>query len=119
ACSDNNRGKPPPDGGGGVGGVGGESTPMPWSGTAACSPDGFCAENPLPLASNLVDVWAAGPSDVWAVGGGDRSAEAGVILRFNGSSWSAVTPAAQAGQMMRGVYGFSRNDVHLVRDGWP
>jgi len=89
--------------GGGTGGTG--TTPMPWSGTATCSSDRFCWENPLPQGTDLVDVWSAGPSDVWAVGGRDlRTPEVGVILRFNGSSWSSVTPdAAVVHDKMRGV----------------
>jgi hypothetical protein len=42
----------------------------------------------------------------------------GVILRFNGSSWSSVTPdAAVVHDKVRGVYGVSATNVHVVGNG--
>lgn len=58
----------------------------------------------------LLDVWAEDSNDVWAVG------EAGLVVRFNGTSWSKVTitsiTSGQEDYDFHGVY--SSGDVVLL-----
>ena len=61
---------------------------------------------PSPTRLELRSVWGTGPTDVYAVG------EDGIMLRFNGSSWSVMakpqselllTVAGSSGGMVRAV----------------
>jgi hypothetical protein len=56
----------------------------------------------------LVAVWGASPSDVFAVGG------AGVIVHFDGSSWSGMARATDVG--LSAVWGSSGSDVFTAGD---
>jgi hypothetical protein len=54
----------------------------------------------------LNGVWASGPNDVWAIGSNDLSSS--IILRWNGSAWSAKT---NLGTTLSQVWGSIRGDV--------
>jgi hypothetical protein len=66
----------------------------------------------------LYAVWGTGPTDVWAVGGTNAYApggnEPGIILHFDGASWTEV-PTRQAPLVpLFGVWGSGPSDVTAV-----
>lgn len=69
-------------------------------------------------SSSLRGVWALSSSNVWAVGTTvSASSSTGTILRFNGTSWSTVTPGITLPSSLDAVWGSSANDVWLVGSG--
>ncbi|MGE3670503.1 MAG: hypothetical protein AB7K71_12630 [Polyangiaceae bacterium] len=46
-----------------------------------CDQSGWCLENPVPYAGNLLGVYPVATNDVWAIGRSD-------ILHFDGSKWT-------------------------------
>ena len=57
----------------------------------------------------LVSVWGTGPDDVWAVGGTE---ERGLVLHWDGESWSPVETGADA--LLWWVYGFRADDIYAA-----
>jgi hypothetical protein len=55
---------------------------------------------------SLYDAWGTGPTDVFVVGG------SGKILRYNGSSWSAMTSGTT--NWLYGVWGTNSTNVFAV-----
>ena len=80
--------------------------------------------NPDPNVNLLSDVDGAAPDDVWAIGNfgsdGYGGTLGGVVLRWNGSTWSQVAvPGATSSDTLRlpvleDVLAISRNDVWIV-----
>lgn len=72
--------------------------------------------NPGTLADTLESVSAASPHAAWAVGNwANQSKEGGLILRFNGTSWSAQHPPAAAGPVeLQAVDARTPTDVWAV-----
>lgn len=56
--------------------------------------------------THLTGIWGTGGTDVWAVGAG------GVILRFNGTSWSAIPSGT--GETLTDVWASAANDAWVV-----
>ena len=69
--------------------------------------DGSFTKKTSGTADDLVDVWAASSTEAWAVG------ERGTIVRWNGMTWAAVTPAVSTAAL-RGIWGSAANDVWVV-----
>jgi hypothetical protein len=66
------------------------------------------------VEQTLYGIWGTGPDDLWAVGGTLSPRERpGIILHFDGSSWTA----AQADAALFKVWGASATDVWAVGDG--
>ncbi len=71
--------------------------------------EGFwCPVLPAPTAADLCGVDGRSGTDAWAVGNG-------VILRWNGTTWSTVTGAA--GLVLRGVWAGPSGNAWAVGDG--
>ncbi len=60
-------------------------------------------ETGLPVTGTLRDVWASSSADVWVAG------ERGTVLRYDGSSWSAMMTGTIA--PLSGITGTSASDV--------
>ncbi|MBP6743115.1 MAG: hypothetical protein KA244_09710, partial [Deltaproteobacteria bacterium] len=73
---------------------------------AICSPDNFCAENPLPQGEALGAVWGASATDVWTAGAG------GLMLHNQGGLWTAVPSGTT--QPLTGLWGSSATDIWAV-----
>jgi hypothetical protein len=67
------------------------------------------------LGAQLRAVWSSGPSDVVAVGYGGSMNPNGLILHYNGSSWSTVYVADPV--VLESVWGSGPNDVFAVGQG--
>ena len=70
------------------------------------SPDGWGWQNPLPQGNDLYSTWASSPSDVFAVG------DTGVILHYDGSSWSPMNSGTQYG--LSDIWGDSSSNIFAV-----
>ena len=68
-----------------------------------CTPGGACWYDPLPLGNPMQAVWAVSSKDVWAVGA------AGVILHYDGTSWTQVQSTVTFG--LNAVWGSGPSDV--------
>ncbi len=55
-----------------------------------CSRDGWCWVNPLPQGNDLLSIHGSAPDNVWMVDA------AGVVLRFDGQRWQAMTAPTYA-----------------------
>ncbi len=66
--------------------------------------------------ADLVAIWGTGPNDVWAVGsqsgGGYQVDPTGVIVHWNGTTWSNV--AIGTTSALSGIWGSGSNDVWAV-----
>jgi hypothetical protein len=75
---------------------------------------------PIPdaqLGSQLNAIDGTSSSDLWAVGqagGGDYQVSQPIILRWNGSAWSAVATPAAIDATLEGVVALASNDVWAV-----
>jgi hypothetical protein len=59
-------------------------------------------------------VWASGPNDVWVAGGyWSPTMTSGVLLRFNGSTWTTVK---RGPVRLNAIWGTAANDVWMVGD---
>ncbi|OJY27768.1 MAG: hypothetical protein BGO98_41670 [Myxococcales bacterium 68-20] len=79
-----------------------------------CSDDNIC-HTALPPKSFLRDVWSAGDGVVWAVGWKDKQllAADGVILRWDGTSWTAQHKVPLR---LNAVWGSSPTDIWVGGD---
>jgi hypothetical protein len=81
-----------------------------WTPVATPIPDGQ-------LGSQLNAIDGTSSSDLWAVGqagGGDYQVSQPIILRWNGSAWSAVAAPAAIDATLEGVVALAGNDVWAV-----
>ncbi|HST60560.1 MAG TPA: sialidase family protein, partial [Longimicrobium sp.] len=87
------------------------------------STDGGQSWTPAPVGGvpagevHVLDAWGSGPGNVYAVGYVVPSAatqSSSMVLRFNGTAWSATVRADSV--RLSGVWGAGAGDVHLV--GW-
>lgn len=78
------------------------------AGGPVCSADGWCWALRTPQGLTLNDVWGTGPNNVLAVGA------AGVILRFDGTFWSAQPSSTTAD--LFALWGSGPDDVWAVGD---
>jgi hypothetical protein len=64
----------------------------------------------------LFGAWAASPTDAWAVGGTpeDATAETGVLLHFDGTSWSPSPLPEKLGRTYFKVWGTSSENLYIV-----
>ena len=72
-----------------------------------------CATVPV-VNTYLAGLWGSGPDSVWVVGA-SRSAQAGAIVRWNGSAWSAALGGTTV--PLSGVWGSGPDDIWAVGDG--
>src|SRR5204862_928182 len=80
---------------------------------AGCWPDATdCATVPV-VNAFLAGVWSSVPGSLWVVGA-SRSAQAGAIVRWNGSVWSATLGDATV--PVAGVWGSAPDDIWAVGD---
>jgi hypothetical protein len=63
------------------------------------------------VLNHFHDVWASARNDVFVVGDG-LSSQPGVILHFDGTSWSAMSHPSSGD--IRGVYGLTSTNVYAV-----
>ncbi len=68
-------------------------------------------------ATTIYGVWGSTSTDVWAVGqhGTSSANSSGIILHWNGMTWSPVT--TQVAATLRGVWGSGAKDVWAVGSG--
>ncbi|MFC4586144.1 hypothetical protein [Sphaerisporangium corydalis] len=97
-------------------GSGKRGTPMIWHGSAVSGPDVQSWERgrtPEIAGGVLRKVWMVSPSDVWAVGGvtasGD-SAEAPLVLHWDGAAWRRVPVPVPRGRL-DGLTALAADDV--------
>jgi hypothetical protein len=69
-------------------------------------PEGWRFTSTLPQGNTFHGAWAAGPNDLF-IGG-----EGGVIMRWNGQTWSAMSTPTQ--KTIFAMHGLSANDVWAV-----
>jgi len=62
---------------------------------------------------NLLAVWAAAADDVYAVGFNNQTTQKGIILHYDGMSWSEVHHG-QTDTYFRDVWGTAANDIFVV-----
>ncbi len=77
--------------------------PVPREGN--CSADGWCVEQPLPIAE-VTALWASGPDDVWAVGPG------GDVARRTAAGWQRIDLGTS--MSLIDVSGTSSDDVWIA-----
>ena len=85
-----------------------QTTPLELPREERCDEQGWCTQT-LPggaaRETTFSAAWAAGADDVWAVG------LTGVAVHWDGAQWSSMPTSTP---ILRGVYGFTTNDVWLV-----
>ncbi|MHC5018991.1 MAG: hypothetical protein ACYTGX_02535 [Planctomycetota bacterium] len=82
------------------------------TGAAGYAGDGGPAgPNGALVSVDLNGVWGATASDVWAVG------EGGVLLRYNGTSWSVYRAPVEGAAALNDIHGVSGTDAWAVGDG--
>ena len=77
-------------------------------GSAVCSDDGWCWENPLPQGDTIFGLSATAADDIWAVG------NAGLILHYDGGRWLQVPSGVRA--RLTSVWAHSADSAWAV--GW-
>jgi hypothetical protein len=72
-------------------------------------------DSSLPGDSSLYGIWGSSGSDVFAVGGRQSTDSAGIILHYNGSTWSSMNTGTKKYLLiLTDVWGSSGTDVFAV-----
>lgn len=71
-----------------------------------CSADGWCSQSAPAQGRSLSGLWGSDANSIWAVG------DAGLILKWNGTSWDAQSSPATAN--LYSIWGSDANNVWAI-----